>query len=53
MDGLDQIIAPMTGLFSTAQSTGITIVTTAIGVGVIFVVAKWLWGKTNQWLKKI
>lgn len=53
MSGLDEIVAPMTGLFSTAQTTGITIVVAAIGIGVIFIVAKWLWGKTKQWLKSV
>jgi hypothetical protein len=51
--GLSQITAPMLGLFDTAQSTGITIVVAAIGIGVIFVVAKWLWGKTKTWLKAV
>lgn len=53
MEGLAQIQAPMEGLFATAQTAGIAIVVAAIGIGVIFVVAKWLWGKTKQWLKSV
>lgn len=53
MEALEQITTPMTGLFDTAQSAGITIVVAAIGIGVIFIVAKWLWGKTKQWLKSV
>lgn len=53
MEGLEQITTPMVGLFDTAQTTGITIVVAAIGIGVIFIVAKWLWGKTKTWLQSV
>ncbi len=53
MTGLEAIQAPMEGLFSTAQTAGVAIVVAAIGIGVIFIVAKWLWGKTKQWLKSV
>lgn len=50
---LSTIVTAMTGVFDSVKSAGITIVTTAIGLGVIFIGAKWLWGKTRQWLAKV
>lgn len=51
--GLGQITEAMTGVFSDVKQAGITIVITAIGLGVIFIGGKWLWGKTKQWLSKV
>jgi len=53
MAGLEAITTPMEGLFDTAQTAGVAIVVAAITIGVIFIVAKWLWGKTKQWLKSV
>lgn len=50
---LNEIMGSFTGLFNSAKTAGITIITTAIGVGVIFVAGKWLWGKTKQWLHSL
>lgn len=52
-DGLDQITGAFSGIFDSAKSAGITIVLGAIGIGVIFIVGKWLWGKAKQWLKSV
>lgn len=49
---LDTILASMTGIFGTVSTAGVTIVTAAIGLGVTFLGAKWLWGKVRQWLAK-
>lgn len=53
MSELDPIMTAFTDLFTNAKTAGITIVVTAIGVGVIFVAGKWLWGKAKQWLKSV
>lgn len=50
---LSTIVTAMSGIFDTVKTSGITIVTSAIGLGVIFIGAKWLWGKTRQWLAKV
>lgn len=53
MSDLSTLTTLMTGLFSDVKTAGITIVTAAIGIGVVFIGAKWLWGKTRQWLAKV
>jgi len=53
MSELSTITSSMTGVFDAVKTSGITIVTGAIGLGVIFIGAKWLWGKTRQWLAKV
>lgn len=53
MADLTTIVESMTGIFDQVKTSGITIVTGAIGIGVIFIGAKWLWGKTRQWLAKV
>ena len=52
-DDLTTITNHMTGVFDSVKTAGIAIVTTAISMGVIFIGAKWLWGKTRQWLAKV
>jgi hypothetical protein len=49
---LTTITSSMTGVFDSVKASGVTIVTSAIGLGVIFLGGAWLWGKTRQWLKK-
>lgn len=53
MTELEPIMTAFTGLFDSAKTAGITIITTAIGIGVVFVAGKWLWGKAKQWLKSV
>lgn len=53
MEELSTITTAMTGVFGSVKTAGLTIVTGAIGLGVIFIGAKWLWGKTRQWLAKV
>lgn len=49
-------LAPITGaitdMFSTAKSAGITIVTGAIAIGVIFVAGAFIWSLAKTWLKR-
>lgn len=46
------ITTAMSGVFDSVKTPGVTIVVSAIGLGVIFLGGQWLWGKTRQWLKK-
>lgn len=50
---LEKIGSSMTGVFSSVKTVGMTIVTSAIGLGLIFVGAKWLWGKVRIWLSNV
>lgn len=50
---LATITTSMTSVFGSVKSAGIIIVTTAVGMGVTFIGAKWLWGKVRQWLAKV
>jgi hypothetical protein len=49
---LQTIVTEMTGIFDSVKSAGVTLVIAAISLGLIFVGAQWLWGKTKTWLKK-
>lgn len=53
MSDLTTITASMTGVFDSVKTAGLTIVEGAIALGIIFIGAKWLWGKTKQWLAKV
>lgn len=48
-----QFTNAMTSGFANMQTAGITIVLAAIGMGVLFIGAAFLWGKVRQWTKKI
>lgn len=48
-----QFTNSMTSGLSGMQTAGIAVVLAAIGVGVLFLGAKFLWGKVKQWLAKI
>lgn len=50
---LSTITTAMSGVFDSVKTAGITIVTSAIGLGVIFIGGRWLWGKTKEWLRKV
>lgn len=50
--GIDIIVSEFLNVFTVAQNRGILIVVLAIGIGVIFIISKWLWNKTKFWLKK-
>lgn len=50
---LSTLVTSMTGIFTNAKSGGLIIVGGAIAIGIIFIGAKWLWGKTKQWLKSV
>lgn len=43
----------MGGIFVEAKAGGLVLVTAAIGIGIIFIGAKFLWGKTKQWLGRV
>ncbi len=43
----------MLGVFTDVKSSGLQIMTAAVGLGVVFVGGKWLWGKTRQWLANV
>ncbi|WP_313343617.1 hypothetical protein [Sedimentibacter sp.] len=51
--GTDIIISEFLNIFTEAQNRGIKIVILAILLGIIFIIAKWLWNKTKMWLKKL
>lgn len=48
-----EVTALMLDVFSQVKTGGIAIMTAAVGLGVVFVGGKWLWGKTKQWLSKV
>lgn len=50
--GIDTIISEFLNIFTEAQNRGIKIVVLAIGIGIIFILSRWLWHKTKLWLKK-
>lgn len=50
---LSQVTSSMVSVFSQVKSAGMTIMTSAIGMGLVFIGGKWLWGKTKQWLAKV
>ena len=50
---LDKILYPVLQLFEIAKVNGKVILILAIGVGVIFISAMWLWGKAKSWLKSV
>lgn len=50
---LDKILYPVLQLFEIAKVNGKVILIIAIGVGVIFITAMWLWGKAKSWLKSV
>ena len=50
--GLDQITAPINGMFSSAQTAGMAIVISAITIGSIFVASAFIWGLAKIWLKR-
>lgn len=50
---LSEITNAMTGVFDSVKTAGITIVVSAISLGVIFIGGKWLWGKTREWLTRV
>lgn len=50
--GIDTIISEFLNIFTEAQNRGTKIVILAIALGIIFIIAKWLWNKTKLWLKK-
>lgn len=52
-EGLGDFTTAMTSGFSDMKTQGIVIVLAAIGVGVLFLGAKFLWGKVKQWTSKI
>lgn len=52
-DDLTTLTSSMTGIFDSVKTGGLTIVGGAIAIGIIFIGAKWLWGKTRQWLAKV
>mgnify|MGYP000012428278 FL=1 len=43
----------MLGVFTDVKTGGLQIMTAAVGLGVVFVGGKWLWGKTRQWLANV
>lgn len=49
---LNTLIGSMMDLFETVKHYGMIIVISAVSVGVIFVVALWLWKKLRKWLVK-
>jgi hypothetical protein len=49
---MDAVTTLMTGVFTTVQAAGMKIMTAGVGLGIIFIGGKWLWGKTKQWLAK-
>ena len=52
MQELTQVTTEMVGVFSNVKTAGLSIVSAAIGLGVIFIGGKWLWGKTREWLAR-
>lgn len=52
-ESLEQIVNPMLQVFTDVKDAGISIVVAAIGLGVVFIGGKWLWGKARQWLKAV
>jgi hypothetical protein len=50
---MEAVTKLMTDVFSQVQTAGLAIMTAAIGLGVIFIGGKWLWGKTRQWLSRV
>lgn len=53
MGDLKTVTDLMIGLFTDVKTAGLAIMAAAIGLGIIFVGGKWLWGKTRQWLSKV
>lgn len=51
--GIDTIMASFLSIFTESKNRGILIVILAIGIGVIFIIAKWLWNKLKLWLRKV
>lgn len=50
---LDKILYPVLQMFEVAKVNGKVLVIIAIGIGVIFITAMWLWGKAKSWLKSV
>jgi len=50
--GLNEMTTAISGMFGQMQSTGVKIVCGAIGLGVTFITAKWVWGKAKQWVAR-
>lgn len=49
---LEPITTAINGMFNDAKTAGLALVIGAIGIGVIFVAGKWIWGVAKEWLKK-
>ena len=52
MQELTQVTTTMVGVFDSVKTAGLQIVTAAIGLGIVFIGGKWLWGKTREWLAR-
>jgi hypothetical protein len=51
--GLQDIANLLVSLITGIKDKGLIIVTAAVGIGLIFIGGRWLWGKTKQWLSKV
>lgn len=49
---LSSIVQNMLNVFDAGKEGGLLIVGGAIALGVIFVVARWLWARLRQWFAK-
>jgi len=49
---LSTIVTNMLSVFEAGKEGGLLIVGGAIALGVIFVVARWLWARLRQWFAK-
>jgi len=49
---LSTLCTSMLDVFDNAKAGGLIIVGGAIGIGVIFITAVWLWGKLRKWLAR-
>lgn len=50
---VDGILLPILNIFDIAWNSGFRIVILAIGLGVIFIISKWLWLKLKLWLRSV
>lgn len=50
---MDEVSTLMLGVFESVQAAGLKIMVAAVGLGIVFIGGKWLWGKTRQWLSKV
>lgn len=48
-----EVTAMMLEVFADVKTGGMSIMTAAVGLGIVFVGGKWLWGKTRQWLARV